>query len=137
MVDRVVAQRSPLQVLIADDCPVTRRLLLHFLKKHGHEVTVTENGLDCMKTALADSYDVIISDIDMPEMSGIECAAHLRQAGLDLPIIAITATAPDVVREDCFKAGMNAFLTKPLNFSELKEQLDMVSSKNHEHHPVS
>jgi len=115
-----------LAVLIADDCPVTRRLLTHYLKKQGYQVTITENGRECLTAALMHSYALVITDIDMPEMSGIECATRMRKVGLELPIIAITASSPDIVQKQCFAAGMNAFLTKPINFTELKRSMDQL-----------
>ena len=131
---KALQNSSALSILIADDCPITRRMLAHFLKKHGHQVTITEDGRACLAEALAKPYDLLISDLDMPEMSGIECAINIRKAGLLLPIIAITATYPDEVRKQCFEAGMNAFMTKPVNFPELKRTLDKVAlEKSHFH----
>jgi CheY-like chemotaxis protein len=118
-----VRQPYPLKILIADDCQVSRKMLLLFLKGLGHQIDSATNGQECLTAALKSPYDLLISDIDMPEMSGIECARHIRAAGLKLPIIAITATSPDIIRNDCFAAGMNGFMPKPLNFPELKQRL--------------
>jgi len=111
-------------------------MLTLFLKGQGHRVTATENGRKCLNAALKDPYDLIISDIDMPEMSGIECAAEIRRAGLDIPIIAITATYPEIIRDDCFKTGMNAFMAKPLNFPELKRLVRQVVIDKALPHPI-
>ena len=112
-------------------------MLTLFLKKQGHQVAVTENGRECVNSALKDFYDLLITDIDMPELNGIECAAQIRQAGIELPIIAITATVSEIIRENCFKAGMNAFMGKPINFPELKEKLLELSSEKLKTHSVS
>ncbi len=111
-------------------------MLTLFLKKQGYQVAITENGRECLNAALKDSYDLLISDLDMPEMNGIECAKAIRHAGLDLPIIAITATFPEIIRDECFKAGMNAFMTKPLNFPMLKKKIDELSLQKAQPQPI-
>jgi CheY-like chemotaxis protein len=112
-------------------------MLTLFLKKLGHQVAVTENGRECVNAALKNSYDLLITDIDMPELNGIECTTQIRQAGIEFPIIAITATVSDSVREQCIKGGMNAFLGKPINFPELQRLVQEIATQKTPHHSTS
>ena len=115
--------RFPLKVLIAEDNHTTRRLLVLMLRGLGYEPHAVGNGRDCLYAALAGSFDLILTDLDMPEMSGVDCAQGLRHAGLQMPIIAVTASDLDLSREACARTGMNGFLVKPIDFAELKRIL--------------
>jgi CheY-like chemotaxis protein len=117
------AARYPLRILIAEDNYINRRLLLLLLRNLGYEAVATENGRECLEAVLTESYDIVLSDIDMPEMNGIECTAQIRRAGLDLPIIAVTASFPELTREQCLDSGMNGYMTKPVNVTEIKRVL--------------
>jgi CheY-like chemotaxis protein len=127
--DSKFAEQYPLRILIADDSYINRRLLLLMLKNLGYEADARENGRECLDAVLADpqGYDLLLSDIDMPEMNGIDCARAIRQAGLGLAIIAVTATSPDSTKADCFEAGMSGFMRKPVSIAELKRALREVS----------
>jgi CheY-like chemotaxis protein len=115
----------PLRILIAEDNYINRRLLLLVLRGLGYDPVATENGRECLEAVIAapDAYDVLLTDVDMPEMDGIECTAYIRQASIDLPVIAITASGPEFSRERCFEAGMNGFMVKPVMPAELKRTL--------------
>jgi CheY-like chemotaxis protein len=117
------AQEHPLRILIADDNYINRRVLSLLLQRLGYETKTTENGRDCLDAALRNPCDLLLIDIDMPEMSGIECTQQIREAKLDFPIIAVTATAPEVSREKCFAAGMTGYVSKPVRLEELKQIL--------------
>jgi CheY-like chemotaxis protein len=117
------AARYPLRVLIAEDNYINRRLLLLFLRNLGYEAAATENGRQCLEAVLTDAYDIVLSDIDMPEMNGIDCTTQVRHAGFDLPIIAVTASFPELTRQQCLDAGMNGYMTKPVCVTELKRVL--------------
>lgn len=117
------AARYPLRILIAEDNYINRRLLLLLLRNLGYEAASTENGRQCLEAVLSGSYDIVLSDIDMPEMNGIDCTAQIRQAGFDIPIIAVTASFPELTRQQCLDAGMNGYMTKPVNVTELKRVL--------------
>jgi CheY-like chemotaxis protein len=121
------AQQHPLRILVAEDDYISRRLLLLMLKNLGYGADERQNGRECLQAVMEDSYDLLLSDIDMPEMSGIECAKAIRDAGLGLAIIAVTASSPDITKEECFEAGMSGFMRKPVSMSELKRALREVS----------
>jgi CheY-like chemotaxis protein len=126
--DSRFAKQHPLHILVAYDNYINRRLLLLMLANLGYKADACENGRECFRAVLEkDSYDLVLSDIDMPEMSGIECALALRQAGQGVPIIAVTASSPDTVQTECFEAGMSGFMRKPISTTELKRALREVS----------
>lgn len=125
--DNNFAHRYPLQVLIAEDNYTNRRLLVLLLTTLGYDVQATENGADCLRVARAGSFDVLLTDVNMPEMSGIDVAAALRRAGSQIPIIGITASLPELTRDQCFAAGMNGYLNKPVNLAEIKAVLKEIA----------
>jgi CheY-like chemotaxis protein len=122
------AVEHPLQILIADDNYINRRVLSLMLKQFGYEAVTTENGKECLNAAFERPYDLLLIDIDMPVMSGIECTHRIREAGLDFPIVAVTATTPEVSRSPSFAAGMTGYMTKPVRLEELKRTLLEASS---------
>lgn len=121
--DLLFAHRYPLQILIAEDSYINRRLLLLLLHRLGYHAEYVDNGMECLTAALNKPYDLILSDIEMPEMDGIECASRLRQAGIDVPIVAVTANPPHLTRDRCFEVGMNGYIEKPVTLVGLKHLL--------------
>lgn len=117
------ALKHPLEILISDDNFINRRVLSLLLQRFGYQAAATENGRDCLNAALNQPYDLLLIDLDMPEMSGIECTELIRQASLDFPIVAVTATPPEVSREKSFAAGMTGYMNKPVRLEELKQIL--------------
>ena len=107
---------SGLSVLLVEDNPANQKLAGIILKKAGCEVTVAANGLLALDELNKESFDIILMDLQMPEMGGIECTLNIRRNQLSrAPIIALTA---DVVKEDmkrCFESGMQDFISKPIN----------------------
>jgi CheY-like chemotaxis protein len=121
------ADRCPLRILLVDDNYINRRLLLLMLRSLGYQPAVRENGRESLEAVIEGDYDLLLTDLDMPEMGGIESALAIREAGIGLPIIAITASSPEITREDCFAAGMNGFMRKPISRTELKRAIQEVS----------
>ncbi len=114
------ARKYPLRILIAEDNYINRKVLLLWLHQMGYTAQSTENGMECMNEALHGNYDLILTDIDMPEMNGIDCTYNIRQAGNHVPIIAITASSPYLTREQCLEVGMNGYMLKPISGDELR-----------------
>jgi CheY-like chemotaxis protein len=125
--DKHFATERPLKILIAEDHYISRRLMLLMLASLGYQAEAVENGREAFEAVLTSAYDVLLTDVDMPEMSGIECAVCIREATLELPIIAVSASEPQYTREQCLSAGMNGYLKKPVILDELKRALAEVA----------
>jgi len=119
----VFAQTYPLRILVAEDDYITRRVVRLSLESMGYKPITVENGAECFEAACPGKFDVILSDIEMPVMDGIDCARSIRAAELDVYIIAMTANRMAYGPEHCFQAGFNAFLPKPFNVKTLQEKL--------------
>jgi signal transduction histidine kinase/DNA-binding response OmpR family regulator len=111
------AQR--LDVLLAEDNVVNQRLAAKLLERRGHRVTVVNNGREALAAIAVQQFDVVLMDVQMPEMGGFEATAAIRQreieSGAHVPIIAMTAHAMKGDRERCLESGMDDYLTKPLD----------------------
>ncbi|WP_162180031.1 hybrid sensor histidine kinase/response regulator [Bryobacter aggregatus] len=113
----------PLSLLVAEDNDVNRTLLHRILQRAGHEVETVTNGLQALEALQNRSFDVVLMDIHMPEMDGLEATRAVRArekaCGKHTPIVALTALALKGDAERCLAAGMDAYLPKPLNRSDL------------------
>ncbi len=122
------ACRAPLHVLIAEDNPVNQLLLKRLLEKRGHSVKVASNGRLALQAIEKDAFDLVFMDVQMPVLDGLEAVAALRAreaaTGARLTVIAVTAHAMTGDRERCLEAGMDGYLTKPLNPRKLDELLN-------------
>ena len=115
-----------LRILLAEDNPVNQTLAIHLLEKQGHTMVVANNGtetLAALQDPSARRFDVILMDIQMPDMDGFEATAAIREnekvTGQHLPIIAMTAHAMKGDRERCLAAGMDGYVAKPVHPDEL------------------
>jgi signal transduction histidine kinase len=115
-----------LNVLLAEDTPTNQMLVVHVLEKRGHRVQVAGDGRAAVKQAAKGAFDVILMDLQMPEMDGLQATAAIRALpGMArVPIIALTAHAMVGDRERCLAAGMDGYLPKPLNLRELIEVVE-------------
>ena len=122
------ASRPGLTILVAEDNAVNQRLAARLLEKHGHTAVVAGDGREAVAAAEATRFDLILMDVQMPEMDGYEATAAIRareaQTGTHTPIIAMTAHAMKGDRERCLDAGMDGYITKPLQLSELLAAID-------------
>jgi CheY-like chemotaxis protein/HPt (histidine-containing phosphotransfer) domain-containing protein len=112
-----------LHVLVAEDNPVNQQVAVGMLERAGHEATVAENGREVLALLERRPFDVVLMDVQMPEMDGLEATAAIRDRerarGGHLPIVALTAHAMKGDAERCLAAGMDAYLAKPLQPREL------------------
>lgn len=113
----------PLQLLLVEDNPINQRLVVHLLTRRGHTVTVAPNGQVAVDLVRTKTFDVVLMDIQMPEMDGLQATTLIREqekgAGGHLPIIALTAHAFPQDRARCLAVGMDGFLAKPIQAAEL------------------
>jgi PAS domain S-box-containing protein len=120
------AERAPLRILLAEDNAVNQRLAVLLLEKIGYSADVVANGLEALEALRAQPYDVVLMDVEMPEMDGLEAARriHGEWHGNRLPwIIAVTANAMQGDRDVCLAAGMDDYLSKPIRRDELEAAL--------------
>jgi CheY-like chemotaxis protein len=115
---------ADLRILLAEDCPDNQRLISYFLRKTGADVTIAENGRMAVDLALAardqdTSFDLILMDMQMPEMDGYQATTELRAAEYNGPIIALTAHAMSGDREKCIQAGCDDYVEKPISREKL------------------
>ena len=117
----------PLQILLAEDHAVNQAVVIRMLEKWDHRVDVARNGHEAVAAFARNRYDLILMDVQMPEMNGLEATRHIRaieaERGGRVPIIALTAGALKQDREECFSAGMDAYLPKPFRAADLKEAI--------------
>jgi two-component system sensor histidine kinase/response regulator len=118
------------RVLVAEDNATNQKLVSAMLEQKGHKVTVVGNGRLAVERAAAQPFDMILMDVQMPEMSGLEATAAIRKqeegTGRHLPIVALTARAMAGDREQCLAAGMDAYVSKPVRAAELFSAIDAV-----------
>ncbi len=117
-----------LRILLAEDNVVNQRLATRLLEKRGHRVTVAANGHEALDALAKDSFDLVLMDVQMPEMDGMEATAKIRDmekvTGKHQPVVALTAHAMKADHDLCLAAGMDGYLTKPIRQQELDELLE-------------
>jgi len=120
----------PLKILLAEDSLVNQKLAVAVLSKHGHDVVVTNNGREALAALESQHFDLVLMDVQMPEMDGFEATAEIRAAGRrtgrHVPIIAMTAHALKGDRERCLEAGMDEYVAKPIHAKQLFETIEAV-----------
>ena len=126
----IQASERSLRVLLAEDNPVNQTLAMRILERLGHKVEVVNNGKEALRQVQAEEFDLILMDVQMPEMDGLEATTAIRQAetgtGKHTPIVAMTAHAMKGDREKCLSAGMDGYLSKPVRIDELKQILSEI-----------
>ena len=119
-----------LRVLLAEDHPVNRQLAVRLLERDGHTVVVAENGRKALLALTAESFDIVLMDVQMPVMNGMEATEALRRSergtGRHTPVIALTANAMKGDKERYLNCGMDGYLAKPIRRKDLAETLQRV-----------
>ncbi len=123
--DHCDRKNEEIRILVAEDERVNQKLITTILKKMGYQVDLAENGRVAFEMVLEKEYHMILMDMKMPVLDGVEATALIRSQGFtEIPIMALTANAMTKDRQYCFDAGMNDFLTKPINTSTLMEKIN-------------
>ncbi len=122
------------RVLVAEDNVVNQKLIVRLLEKQGHRVRLANHGGEALAAIAQERFDLILMDVQMPEMGGFEATAKIRQqeaiTGLRVPIIALTARSMIGDREECLQADMDEYLTKPINSQALAAAIACVMNAN-------
>ena len=124
--------RHPLRILLAEDNVVNQKLALRLLQQMGYRADLASNGIEAIESVRRQTYDVILMDVQMPEMDGLEASRQInaRWQSRDRPrIIAMTANAMQGDRDMCLAAGMDDYLTKPIRVERLVEALNQASAR--------
>jgi PAS domain S-box-containing protein len=122
-----LADRTPLRILLAEDNAVNQKVALKFLEKLGYRADVAGNGIEVLQALRRQSYDILLLDVQMPEMDGLEAARFIRAQwpdGKRPRIVAMTANAMAGDREKCLEAGMDDYISKPVQIQELQQALE-------------
>lgn len=118
--DADFAQQNPLEILVAEDSPINQKLIERILNKLGYKIDMAVNGLEAVEKSQRKTYDVILMDIQMPEMDGYQATREIRTCFMQQPyIVAITANALSEDRDNCLRSGMNDYISKPMKIEAL------------------
>jgi len=124
--------RMPLRVLLAEDNVVNQRLAVRLLEKHGHMVFVAGDGVKALEALERERFDVVLMDVQMPLMDGVEATAAIREkekaTGAHIPIVAMTAHAMAGDRQRFLEGGMDGYVSKPIHLEELIDAIETVLS---------
>ena len=131
-------RRRALYILLAEDSPVNQRVAMSLLEKWGHRVSVAANGRQAIAKFTKQKFDLILMDVQMPEMDGLEATRAIREyeshSATHIPIVALTAHAMKGDRERCLAAGMDAYVTKPIRSKELERVIrESVQANSSQH----
>ncbi len=137
-----LASRSTkrLKILVAEDNPVNQQLMLQLLKRRGHTVRLATNGKEAVDVASHETFDLILMDIQMPVLGGLDATARIRKressGAVRIPIIATTAHAMPDDRSRALEAGMDGYLAKPIRAGELYQMIDSMTGKGSSEEPI-
>jgi CheY-like chemotaxis protein/anti-sigma regulatory factor (Ser/Thr protein kinase) len=133
LIDPTMASRHPLRILLAEDNVVNQKLALRILQQMGYRADLASNGIEAVESVERQTYDVILMDVQMPEMDGLEASRRItaKWPPDERPrIVAMTANAMQGDREMCLAAGMDDYVTKPIRVEQLVEALTHVAARN-------
>ena len=127
-----MGERHPLRILLAEDNVVNQKLALRLLQQMGYRADLASNGVEAIECVARQPYDVVLMDVQMPEMDGLEASRRITAqwpVGVRPRIVAMTANAMQGDREECLAAGMDDYLTKPIRVDRLVDALSHVTAR--------
>jgi two-component system capsular synthesis sensor histidine kinase RcsC len=125
----VEAQNDDLMILVVDDHPINRRLLADQLGSLGYQCKTAADGVDALNVMSKNKIDIVLSDVNMPNMDGYRLTQRIREMGLTLPVIGVTANALAEEKQRCLESGMDSCLSKPVTLDVLKVTLATYSAQ--------
>jgi signal transduction histidine kinase/CheY-like chemotaxis protein len=128
----ILALSTSLSILLAEDNLVNQRVAMTMLSKMGHRITLATNGLEALEHWRQSDFDLILMDVQMPEMTGLEATTQIRREeviGAHVTIVAMTASAMSEDRDRCLAAGMDHFISKPVSYNGLEQMIMATLSK--------
>ncbi|MDH7447442.1 response regulator [Aquimarina sp. 2201CG14-23] len=120
----IITENVSAKILVAEDNKVNQLVTKNLLKNIGCICTIVENGLEAVQILKKETFDLVLMDINMPVMDGMQATLKIREFDKTTPIIALTASELSEVGDECTKAGMNDLINKPLNKKDLREAID-------------
>ncbi|HWQ20068.1 MAG TPA: PAS domain S-box protein, partial [Methanotrichaceae archaeon] len=125
VIDSTMGERHPLKILVVEDNLVNQKVAVRMLERMGYRADIASNGLEVLQALERQHYDLVLMDIQMPEMDGLEATRRIREQARYQPyIIAMTAHALEGDRERCLRAGMDDYVSKPVKIEELQHALE-------------
>jgi CheY-like chemotaxis protein len=127
-----------LNILLAEDNLIGQKLAVSLIQRMGHKVSIAQNGIQAIEAIEREKFDIILMDVQMPEMDGLEATQAIRERESltgrpRIPIIAMTAYAMAGDRDRCLEAGMDGYVSKPINAQELFEAIENVELHTLDH----
>lgn len=125
--------KQSLRVLVAEDTPANQKVITAILKKRGHQCVIANNGREAVDWVRNETFDVVLMDVQMPTMDGLQATKMIREyeeeSGIHVPVIAMTAYAMRGDREKCIAAGMDNYISKPIDAPKLIRLLERLATK--------
>jgi two-component system sensor histidine kinase/response regulator len=137
---RISASSLSLRILLADDNLVNQRVAMTMLAKMGHRITLATNGLEALELWRQSDFDLVLMDVQMPEMTGLQATMQIRREeaiGAHVPIVAMTASAMSEERDRCLAAGMDDFISKPVSYNVIEQMITATFSHRERANPVT
>ena len=120
-----------MKIMIVDDCNTTRKLLGHYLRSRGYSIVFAENGLDAIEKLAVHYVNLIVTDLNMPYMDGIEFIKTLRSDPelSEIPILMVTTENDDIERAKAISSGANGYMVKPVTGDNIAENIRLILNK--------
>ncbi|HCS2758706.1 TPA: two-component system sensor histidine kinase RcsC [Shigella flexneri] len=127
--DKAVSDNDDMMILVVDDHPINRRLLADQLGALGYQCKTANDGVDALNVLSKNHIDIVLSDVNMPNMDGYRLTQRIRQLGLTLPVIGVTANALAEEKQRCLESGMDSCLSKPVTLDVIKQTLTVYAER--------
>ncbi|BDY73400.1 two-component system sensor histidine kinase RcsC [Escherichia coli] len=129
LTDKAVSDNDDMMILVVDDHPINRRLLADQLGSLGYQCKTANDGVDALNVLSKNHIDIVLSDVNMPNMDGYRLTQRIRQLGLTLPVIGVTANALAEEKQRCLESGMDSCLSKPVTLDVIKQTLTVYAER--------